>query len=101
MRDTCCRFLEVHDYFESDSIYKGCVRVIAHADRSKAVVWKYESVGDKTVLQLVANHDSTGQNAVGGYLTVPKGAQRDRESSYIAVCRVWAGDGLAIKAQGV
>lgn len=86
----------MHDYYRTDTRYRGAVRVIAHRDPSKAAIWKYEKLDSKTVLRLVGSRDPAGESSIGGYLMVPRRARRDKYSEYLAVSPISNEDGLSV-----
>nr|BAH15075.1 lectin [Ulva limnetica] len=75
------RYLSAHNYYSSDRVFSGQIRLMIHTDPNKAAVWRYE--GNK--LKVVQNLDATAPDTAGWYLTAPSEARRDSASTFLTV----------------
>ena len=81
------RFFAVHDSRPGDRIYPDNLRLIAHADPEKAIVWQVVKHEDNQYLQIKANRASTNADTTGWYLAIPPNSDRDLSSNcnYVGV----------------
>ena len=80
-----CRFLAVHDWYKSDRIFTGYLRVMAHADAQKSAIWNFVEHDGKRYLQIKTNRAGSATHTAGWYLAEPPSSERDSVSNWMAV----------------